>query len=558
MWQGINEIINVKAKCNDIPSCISEKNNLITNPTDISNSFNTYFTNVAGNILKENEYRGDLTKFPNYAKYVPWAENSISVDPVDGDEICMIIKNFNTKKSTGPTSIPSQILFHMRNELCKPLSWIANICLSTGTHPDKLKMAKVIPIFKKWSKLLTCNYSPISLLSNINKIFEKLVFSRVYSFLDRNKSLYELQFGFRPKHSTNHALINIIEKIKDALDHGHFVCGVFVDFQKAFDTVNHKILLKKLANYGIRGEMKDWFASYLSNREQFVSILGFESKTTIMEHGVPQGSVLGPLLFFIYKNDLHNSIRNSSTYHFADDTNLLIIHKSLHNLSHKMNNDLKNLCHWLTANKIPLNTTKTELIIFRKPSQKQLPDFKILINGKRLIPSQSIKYLGIYLDEFLSGSAHCAQLLTTLQRANGMISKARHYLKEDPTNLLSLYHSIFSSHMLYGCQVWGQTDNKYVKKIQTLQNNAIRLISFAETFYDHVSHLYKDYKLLKLRDLITFKNLLFVHDFFNNKLPESFEGYFSLTRDMHPHALRNAHHGQLFVPVTDSVRYGKN
>ena len=304
--------------------------------------------------------------------------------------------------------------------------------------------------------------------------------------------------------------------------------------------------------------MNEWFASYLSNREQFVSILGFESKTTIMEHGVPQGSVLGPLLFLIYINDLHNLIRNSTTYHFADDINLLIIHKSLHTLSRKMNNDLKSLCRWLTANKISLNTAKTELIIFRKSSQKKLSDFKILINGKKIIPSQSIKYLGIYLDEFLSGSTHCAQLLTSLQRANGMISKARHYLKENPTNLLSLYHSIFSSHMLYGCQVWGQTDNKYIKKIQTLQNNAIRLISFAETFYDHVSHLYKDYKLLKLRDLITFKNLLFVHDFFNDKLPESFEGYFLLTRDMHPYALRIAHHGQLFVPATDSVRHGRN
>ena len=157
--------------------------------------------------------------------------------------------------------------------------------------------------------MLTCNYRPISLLSNINKIFEKLVYSRVYSFLDKNNLLYDLQYGFRPKLSTNHALINITEKIRETLDKGHFACGVFVDFQKAFDTVNHKIILKKLANYGIRGKMNDWFASYLNNRQQFVSILGFESKTTIMEHSVPHGSVLGPLLFLIYINDLHNAIK---------------------------------------------------------------------------------------------------------------------------------------------------------------------------------------------------------------------------------------------------------
>ena len=159
------------------------------------------------------------------------------------------------------------------------------------------------------------------------------------------------------------------------------------------------------------------------------------------------------------------------------------------------------------------------------------------------MPVSSIKYLGVYLNEFLDGSLHCAQLQPKLQRATGMIAKIRHYLKQSPPQLHSIYHSIFSSHMIYGCQTWGLTDNKYTNKIQTLQNRALRLITFADSPtspYHHMAPIYKDLKLLKFRDFVTLKNLLFVHDYFNNNLPESFAGYFTRTGDLHAHNTRNA------------------
>ena len=180
-----------------------------------------------------------------------------------------------------------------------PIIKIANISFLTGIHPDHLKIAKVIPIFKSGSKMLTSNYRPILLLSNLNKILEKLMFSRVLTFLEKENLIFNSQFGFRPKHSTNHALINLTEQIKEALDQGQYAVGVFVDLQKAFDTVNHNILMQKLNRYGICGPVYDWFKSYLTNKQQFVSILGFDSNKKTIIHGVPQGSVLGPLLFLI-------------------------------------------------------------------------------------------------------------------------------------------------------------------------------------------------------------------------------------------------------------------
>ena len=478
------------------------------------------------------------------------------MDPVDGEEVCKMISQFKLNKGCGPYSIPSQVLFHMQNEFAKRISWISNICFITGIHPDNLKLAKVIPIFKKGSKLSTANYRPISLLSNINKIIEKLVFSRVLAFLEKNNIIYEKQFGFRPKHSTSHALVNIVDTISNSLDKGKIAAGVFVDFQKAFDTVDHSILISKLNHYGIRGKMNDWFRSYLTNRKQCVSILGYVSSYKTIDYGVPQGSVLGPLLFLLYINDLNKSIKHSDTTHYADDTHLLNISDSFFSMQAKLNQDLKGLYRWLLANKISLNAAKTELIVFRKPLQK-IPPIRLKINGNRIAQTNKVKYLGVYLDEFLNGSAHCIELHKKLQRANGMIAKARHFLSNDSKAILSLYHSIFFSHMSYGCLVWGQSDSKFVKKIQVLQNNALRLITFADSFRDHVSHLYKDLNILKFRDYVSLQNLLFIHDYFNGKLPECFAGYFTLSSDAHDHETRTAGQGHLFVPSVESERYGR-
>ena len=192
---------------------------------------------------------------PSFSKYLHTSTpNSLSFYLVDGDEISSIVSKFKTNKATGPTSVPTDILHFICHDFVMPLSWIANISFSTGIHPDRLKIAKVIPIYKKGSKLKTSNYRPISLLSNINKHFEILIFTRVYNFLDKYECLYKLQFGFRAKHSTDQALINSSENIREILDTNaestskKYACGAFVDFQKAFDTVNHDILPKNFTN----------------------------------------------------------------------------------------------------------------------------------------------------------------------------------------------------------------------------------------------------------------------------------------------------------------------
>ena len=209
--------------------------------------------------------------------------------------------------------------------------------------------------------------------------------------------------------------------------------------------------------YGARGIVKQWFSSYLSNRKQFVVINGFKSSLNDINYGVPQGSVLGPLLFLIYINDLNISVKNSMVHHFADDTNLLYISKSLKTLCKKVNNDLRGITDWLNANHISLNVDKTEFVIFRSPRKKIDFEIKLKLNGKRLYPSSHIKYLGILIDENLSWRPHINELVKKLNRSNSMLSKIRHYVNKNTAR--SLYFSIFSSHISYCCQVWGQTGN---------------------------------------------------------------------------------------------------
>ena len=354
IWRGINiNIINININIKSTnymyPTCIIENNKTITDPKEIADSFNNYYTSIADDILEARSYEGNK----HHREYLstPLA-NTFAVIECDHTEVENIINSFNPRKATGPNSIPTDILHMLKKDISHPLSVIFNISPNSGIFPDILKIAKTIPIYKKGSKLRVGNYRPISLLSNISKILEKLMFNKVYKFLKDRKCIYELQFGFRKKHSTCHALIEITETVRKDLDNNKFACGIFIDLQKAFDTVNHSILIDKLGHYGIRGIGNKWFKSYLSNRSQHTYIQGYESEIKAINHGVPQGSILCPLLFLIYINDLHNAIKNSIVYHFADDTNLLNTNTSPKKIQKQVNSDLKCLYKWLLANKI--------------------------------------------------------------------------------------------------------------------------------------------------------------------------------------------------------------
>ena len=271
--------------------------------------------------------------------------------------------------SSGLYSCPTQLLKHSCDIISPVLTNFLNKSVSLGAYPSKLKMSEVIPVYKSDDETDACNYRPISLLSNFNRSFEYIMYNRMNIFI--HQLLSSSQYDFRQAHSTEHAILDMVESIRTNMDKRLFSCAVFIDLKKAFDTVDHKILLDKLNYYGLRGIDNQWFSSYLTNRTQTTEINSFISDKEVVSCGVPQGSVPGPLLFLLYVNDIQYCSRKLKFFLFADDTNVLYSHENFKTLELIVNVELNNLFNWLTANKLTLNRKKSNFVIFH-PYQKRL------------------------------------------------------------------------------------------------------------------------------------------------------------------------------------------
>ena len=323
--------------------------------------------------------------------------------------------------------------------------------------------------------------------------------------------------------------------------------------RKAFDSVNHSILIKKLNHYGFRGIVNDWFQNYLEDRKQFVSIGDIDSDSQIIRYGVPQGSVLGPILFLLYINDLQNSSKILDFHLFADDTNLFYASKSLQDLEHTMNNELINIQNWLNANKLALNVDKSSFLIFHPP-QKKLPyRIKLSINGRSFKYDKSIKYLGIMFDSHLKWKEHVKLVSNKVKRGIGIISKTRLFVSESILN--NLYYTLMYPFFNYGTTAWGNTNPSTTQPLLLLQKRALRLITFSG-YREHTNPLFIKFEILKFHDLVKYNNALFVFNFHSGKLPEVFNNFFPPVNLQHNYRTRLASKSSFSLPKA-RTNYGK-
>ncbi len=289
---------------------------------------------------------------------------------IEKEHIIKIINDMKPKTSSGYDGISMKIIKSVKHILAHPLAMIINQMLHTGIFPDLLKIAKVTPIYKKDDETILSNYRPISLLLVISKFFEKVIFSQTYEYFQREKLFYEGQYGFRKGHSTEFAALETVDKLITDMDKGETPFNIYLDLSKAFDTLNHDILLHKLEYYEVSDSSLDLFNNYLTDRKQYVEYDDVNSDTLHISNGVPQGSILGPLLFIIYINDMSKVSKIFSLIMYADDTTLSSILKAFqpytttHNIDELINSELRKVSEWLIVNKLSLNVSMTNFSLF--------------------------------------------------------------------------------------------------------------------------------------------------------------------------------------------------
>ena len=405
-WRYINEIMNRNTK-NNFPDVFVNNGKLINDKDLIANEFNAYFSNIgkqlASSMDNNNNNNNANISFKDFMGNP--SLNNFNFQPVNEQSIIKIIDRLKLKTSCGHDGISTKLLKSIKHEVSPAITIIMNQSINTGIFPDKLKFAKVIPIFKKGDKSLFENYRPISILPAVSKNFERVIFDQLYAYFVTNELFCNSQYGFKKKHSTERAALELIDKIILDRDKGKIPINIYLDLSKAFDTLDHSILLHKLNHYGINGAALQLLKCYLNNRKQYVQIGSSRSKYTPIELGVPQGSILGPLLFIIYINDITSSSDLFKFTMYADDTTLFTTLKSTRmddprNLL--INDELSKISNWLLANKLSLNVKKTKFIVFRMPQKKiEIPVLKIA--GAEIECVDHFNLLGITIDSYLKG-----------------------------------------------------------------------------------------------------------------------------------------------------------
>ena len=474
-----------------------EENGIISDPLKVANKFNNFYLNVADKLCekipKVNNKFQDYLKNPN--------KNKLTLKETTPDEVMKVINVLDGKKSGDIFNISPDLVKLNAQIISQILSIIFNLSIREGCFPSDMKVAKILPLHKGDSVLIPGNYRPISLLPIFSKIFERLIYNRLIEFITHNNILSELQFGFQKNKSTEQAVTSILSALDDAKSKRNSSYCIFLDFAKAFDTVNHEILLAKLNHYGISGISNTLLRSYLSNRSQQTEINGVLSDKGTIKHGVPQGSVLGPLLFLLYINDISESSKILKFFLFADDTTVYYSDKTNAGTEDLLNRELAKVSVWLAANKLSLNVKKSNFLHFHNSKCKK-PTINLKLDGIDVEEKEVTKYLGVFIDNKLSWKSHIEHVKTKLSRGNGMISKIRYYVND--SCLLNLFYSFIQSHINYNLLNWTSTYPTFINQIELKVKAAVRLISFKNK-YEHTKPLFLKLHILPFMDMIKYK-----------------------------------------------------
>ena len=509
LWQSIKEI-GLKSKSGEAKLCLNIDDVICHDPKTISDSFVSFFTNVASSLVAKlpacrNIYSVSSECFKSFYSSRNMNKSQFVLKPVSEDFIYKELTCLNPSKSTGLDEIPARFIKDGAYVLKIPITFIVNLSITSGEVPEGMKIARVKPLYKKNSPLDVGNYRPVSILSIVSKILERSVHLQLSNFLSENNLLFEFQSGFRDKYSTDTCLIHLLDHIRDSNSKGLFTGMVMLDLQKAFDTVDHSILCKKLEVLGVSSVA--WFKSYLSDRKQYVCVSGATSSPGFVSCGVPQGSILGPLLFLIYVNDMSLSIDDDcKLILYADDSAILFSHNCVDYISKKLGKVLESCSDWLVDNKLSLHLGKTECMLFGpKNKLSKIDHFSIVCKEHVIKASQQVKYLGLYIDARLCGESIVTSIVQKVNSRLKFLYRQARFL--DQKSKFSLCSALILCHLDYSSSSWYCGLSKTLKrKLQICQNKVFRFIldlspkqSVNSTVFDTLNMLNVERRVKQMR-----------------------------------------------------------
>ena len=528
---------------------------VLENPDDIANGFNDYFVNICetlGIINKNNE-----NTFNTLIKYVQSKLNdfkTFSLCTITEDNVFKLLNKLNPSKSAGVDTIGPRLLRIAAPVIAKPIAHIINISIEHNIFPDDLKIAKVSPIYKNGDKSITGNYRPISVLPTISKIFEQHVASQLNEFLTENDLLNPYQSGFRKFHSCQSALLQLTEQWLTNMDDGCLTGVTFLDFRKAFDLVDHEILVQKLKCYNFDSQALEWFKSYLQNRQQSVYIGNTASKFNQIKAGVPQGSVLGPVLFLIYINDLPLHVRHSQIALFADDTTIHQSSKSIKSIEDNMQKDLENINKWCDENKMKINENKTNsMLISTKQKLSKLPKstLDLSINDVTLANVEKQKLLGVEIDSNLEYTDHIDKMCKNISSKLALLKRIKRYLTIDYRKIF--YNGYILPLIDYCIVVWSNTSKSNLLRIHRLQKYAARIILDAQP--DAPSKpLFDELNWLNIFEKIDYQKSLILYKMKHEPSPSYLHNLFPVP-NCTSHLLRSNTYNNFDIPRPNTEKF---
>ena len=564
MWATISSLTSGKKAASSLPESFIIDGKTVTDQQQIADEFNLYFLNIASKMTEslgpaDSSFKSYLNKHHKSHKF--------KFRHVNEDEVSKCIDSLKNKRTLDCYGLSTEIVKLCKSELVPVLALLINQCIDRGIFPEQLKQARVTAIHKKGDKNVFENYRPISILPALSKIFERILHSQLSKYFTDNNLFYSSQYSFRQHHSTEFAALEFIDTVVNHLETRKPFISLYMDLSKAFDCLDHNILLEKLNYYGMDEKSRNLLKNYLTNRNQYLELKvdssvssqtsdgmhakgqGLSSDNTIRSKlgeirvGVPQGSILGPLLFIIFINDICKCSNFFSTILYADDSTFsTVIDKESPEISSTINKELQNVCSWLNANRLCLNVAKTKYMLFNRTQTNLELDIKI--NDTNLEQVKTFNFLGLTISDQLDWTSHVDKISKKLSRNIGILRRLRSQLPADIIKIL--YFSLIHSHLTYMILIWGHENNEILKK----QKQALRIIH-NKHYLSHTDPLFKSAKILKVSDLHTQAQLKFCRKFIDGRLPNYFMKL-NLKKNSDNHGYDTIHKNSYVLPKPTS------